>query len=330
MSGIGTNWEADMAQRSLRTRLSLNIALVALLTVAIISVSSNVFINRRFEDYIAQQRQQRVEEILSSLVREYDAETGTWNLEFLHGMGMYALYSGYIVKVYDLQGEMLWDAEVCDMRACMQVMDDISLQMRERYPGSAEGFDGNGGFTAKISDLTLDGRKIGKASVGYFSPYFLDENEFHFLGALNAVLVGSSVFSLVLAVVVGCFLAKNMSSPIRKTAQVAKQMSEGDYVVRIQEKTSVEELDELMSSVNHLARSLNEQENLRKQITADVACELSTPLAAVGAHIEAMMKGIQTPTRERLSNCRQEIERIGELVRGLETLAMQRSRLHPT
>ena len=308
-----------MAQRSLRTRLSLDIAFVALLTVAIISVSSNVFINRRFEGYIAQQQQQRVEEIFASLAREYDAETGAWNPEFLHGMGMYSLYSGYIVKVYDLQGELLWDAETCDMRACMQVMDDISLQMRERYPGDAED-DKNGGFTTKVSDLTLNGRKIGEASVGYFSPYFLDENDFHFLGALNTVLVGSSVFSLVLAVAVGCFLAKNMSSPIRKTAAVAKQMSEGDYVARIQEKTSVEELDELMSSVNHLARSLKEQENLRKQITADVACELSTPLTAVGTHIEAMMKGLHAPTRERLSGCHQEIERIGELVSDLETL----------
>jgi HAMP domain-containing protein len=311
-----------MTQRSLRTRLSLNIALVALLTVAIISVLSNIFINRQFEGYIARRQQQRVEEILSTLVREYDAETDGWNPEFLHGMGMYALYSGYVVKVYDRQGRMLWDAETCDMSACMQVIGDITLQMQERSPGKAEG------FAAKVSELTLNGHKIGEASVGHFSPYFLDENDFHFWEALNTVLIGSSVLSLLLAVAMGCFLAKNMSSPIRKTAEAAKQMSDGDYAARIEEKTSIEELDELMSSVNRLARSLNEQENLRKQITADVAWELSTPLAAVGTHIEAMMKGLHAPTRQRLSRCHEEIERIGKLVRGLETTAMQRCRPH--
>jgi heavy metal sensor kinase len=299
----------------LRTRLSLNIALVALLTVALISVSSNIFINRQFEDYIAKQQRQRVEEILSHLNQQYDAATESWRLDFLHAIGMHALYDGYIVKVYDLQGETLWDAEICDMSACTRMIDDISRQMQGRYP------DITGGFTTKDSNLTSNGKKIGEASVAYFSPYFFDENDFHFLKALNTVLLGSGVFSLLLAVVAGCFLARHMSNPIRKTAQVAKQMSGGDYIVRIEEKTSIEELDELMRSVNHLARSLGEQENLRKQLTADVAHELRTPLTTVGTHIEAMMEGVWQPTRERLSSCHEEIARIGKLVRDLENLA---------
>ncbi|MDR2357149.1 MAG: hypothetical protein LBD92_03550 [Oscillospiraceae bacterium] len=66
---------------------------------------------------------------------------------------------------------------------------------------------------------------------------------------------------------------------------------------------------------------LSEQENLRKRLTADVAHELRTPLAAVASHLEAMTEGIWEPTPERLSSCREEILRIATLVADLQQLA---------
>ncbi|MDR1620790.1 MAG: HAMP domain-containing protein, partial [Synergistaceae bacterium] len=300
---------------SLKTQLSLNIAFVALLTVAVISVVSNIFINRRFEEYIVKRQRQRVESILSDLNQQYNAETKTWSVEFLHAIGMQALYDGYIVKIYGLREEMLWDAENHDMNACMQVMEDISQKMRARYPGTI------GKFTVSNYDLKRNGRLVAEVSISYFSPYFYNDDEFRFLDALNVILAGSGVFSLLLAVSAGWILARRMSAPIRKTAEIAKQMSKGDYAVRMEEKTSVRELYELMYSVNQLAYSLSRQESLRKQLTADVAHELRTPLANIAAHVEAMMEGIWEPTPARLSSCHEEIERIGKLVRDLENLA---------
>ncbi|MDR2136997.1 MAG: HAMP domain-containing protein, partial [Synergistaceae bacterium] len=261
----------NVKQRSLKAKLSLDIALVALLTVALISVLSNIFINRRFEDYILEQQRQRTEEILSSLSQQYDESVGIWNLNFVHAIGMHALYDGYIIKAYDALGDLLWDAEACDMSACVQVIEDISREMRTSSPGLG------GKFTETDFALTRDGQKIGKVRINYFAPYFFNENDVLFLEGLNTILAGSAVFSLLLAATVGCLLARHISNPIRRTAEVAKQMSRGDYVVRIEEKTSIAELEDLMVSVNRLARSLGEQENLRKQLTADVAHELRTP-----------------------------------------------------
>jgi signal transduction histidine kinase len=98
-------------------------------------------------------------------------------------------------------------------------------------------------------------------------------------------------------------------------------MSNGDYDARMEEKTDTLELDELMRSVNQLARSLNRQEKLRKQLTADVAHELRTPLTNMATHIEAMLEGVWEPTQERLASCHEEIRRISKLVRDLENLA---------
>ncbi|MDR1048560.1 MAG: HAMP domain-containing protein, partial [Synergistaceae bacterium] len=304
-----------MRTRSLKTQLSLNIALVALLTVGLISVMANIFISRQFEGYVAKRQRQKTETILADLNEHYDAATGTWNTEYLHAIGMQALYEGYIVKMYGLRKEMLWDAEIHDMSACVRMMEDISQKMRERFPGS------DGEFTVSGYDLERDGRVIASVSISHFAPYFYDDDDFRFLDALNAILAGSGVFALLLAVTAGWLLARHMSGPIRKTAEIAKRMSGGDYAARIEKRTNIGELDELTESVNQLARSLEKQESLRKQLTADVAHELRTPLTNVATHIEAMMEGVWQPTPERLSSCREEIERIGKMVRDLESLA---------
>ena len=301
--------------RSLRTRLSLNIALVVLLTVAVISVVSNVFINRQFERYIIERQKQQTESILSLVNQQYNAASKTWNAEYLHAVGMHALYDGYIVKIYGTGNEMLWDAELCDMSACRQMMRDISRKMQARFPND------QGAFTVNHYDLTQNGQAIATVSIRCFSPYFYSDDDFLFLDSLNLILAGSGLFSLLLAVAVGWLLARRLSNPIRITAERAKRMSTGDYAVRINEKNRISELDELTRSVNQLADSLGKQEALRKRLTADVAHELRTPLTNVATHIEAMIEGVWEPTPARLSSCHEEIGRISKLVSDLENLA---------
>jgi signal transduction histidine kinase len=198
-------------------------------------------------------------------------------------------------------------------------MEDISQKMRERFP------KGDGKFAVTNYDLERNGQRIGKVNISSFSPYFFNDDEFQFLDSLNVILAGAGIFSLLLAVAVGCLMARHLSEPIRKTAEIAKKMSGGDYVVRMGEESSISELHDLMMSINQLANSLSKQESLRKQLTADVAHELRTPLTNVATHIEAMMEGLWKLTPERLSSCHEEVERISELVRDIENLAMVES-----
>jgi len=121
-------------KHSLRTKLSLTIALVMLLTVALISLLSNFFIEKQFTNYIASQQEKRTQEIVNNLSQQYDANTNSWNLNFVHTIGMNALNDGYIVKVYDMGNQTLWDAETCDMAMCSQVTNDITQRMETKYP----------------------------------------------------------------------------------------------------------------------------------------------------------------------------------------------------
>lgn len=314
-SQVYDRMEVRVGKKSLKTQLSMTIALVVLITVALISVLSNIFINQKFKDYIARQQKQKTEDIVLSLSQQYNKMTKKWNTDFIHTIGMYALYDGYIIKVYENDGSSVWDAELHDMTLCTQVMADISKRMQKKYPRL------NGEFMSEDHALRQGQDDIGVVSISYFGPYFLSENDFQFLSALNTILISIGSISLLFAVYIGFMMAKKICKPITRTVRMTKEISEGNYEIRFAEHTGTKELDALVSSINDLASTLEKQEGIRKQLTADVSHELRTPLTTIGTHIEAMIEGVWEPTTERLKSCYEEINRITNLVKDMEQLA---------
>jgi len=301
-------------KQSLKTKLSLAITAVVLFNAVLISLLANYFINEQFNNYISRQQELKTGEIVSSLNQQYNAETNTWNIDFIHTIGMSALYEGYIIKVYDMQNKSIWDAESHDMSLCKQIMDDISNRMELKYPRM------NGEFTSNVFHITRNNDILGYVSISFYGPYFLSENDFKFLDSLNIVLLIIGIFTLVFSIIIGFFIAKRLSNPILKTVDATKQISDGNYKIRISEKTNTKEIDMLILSVNNLAESLDKQEKLRKQLSEDVSHELRTPISILQSHIEAMIEGIWQPTTERLQSCNDEITRIGSLVGEIESL----------
>lgn len=302
-------------KQSLKTQLSSSILAMVLLTIAIISFLANYFINRQFTDYIAKQQELKAQIITSSISQQYTSFTGQWNEDYIHAIGMFALYEGYIIKVYDSSENMLWDAQDHDMNLCNQIMNDISNRMKIEYPQL------DGEFKSTDYPLVNDGETIGHVSISYFGPFFLSENEFKFLHSLNTILLSVGFISLLVSLVVGHMLAKRISQPILKTVEATKQIADGHYGVRLEEGSRAMELSLLEKSINHLADSLETLEKLRKQLSEDVAHELRTPITILQSYLEAMTDGIWEATPDRLNSCYEEVARIGKLVGDLENLA---------
>ena len=108
-------------------------------------------------------------------------------MEFIHGYGMAALSQGYIVKVYDLNGQTVWDAQNHDMTQCRKLMEAMAERMQKVH--SQE----EGGYMEAHYNLMSDGVKVGTASVGYYGPYSMSEGDFRFLDALNKMLVSMAL-----------------------------------------------------------------------------------------------------------------------------------------
>lgn len=302
-------------RHSLKSRLSLTIWIIVLITIAIISITSNLLINRQFTNYISKQQELKTQIITSSISQQYSTLTNQWNMDYVHATGMFSLYEGYILKVYDARGKLLWDAQAHDMRLCHQIMDDISERMRIQYPN----LDGN--FTSVSYKLEQLGNEIGSVSISYFGPFFLNENEFRFLHSLNLILISVGAISLLVSLLVGYMLAKRISRPILNTIEVAKEISDGKYGVRLKEQSDTLEIQQLITSINQLAESLETLEKLRKQLTEDVAHELRTPITILQSYLEAMTEGLWEASPDRLQSCYDEVDRMGRLVGDLENLA---------
>lgn len=303
----------------LRTQLTLGFICIVLLTVAFIFMRTNRCIGRQYEAHLQQQQEEYADTIALGLSQQYSPLTSSWNVEFIHGYGMAALSQGYIVKVYDLNGQTVWDAQNHDMTQCRKLMEAMAERMQKVH--SQE----EGGYMEAHYNLMSDGVKVGTASVGYYGPYSMSEGDFRFLDALNKMLVSMALIAVLAAGTAGYLLARHITNPIIRVTETTREIAAGNYETRVQGKASSRELAELTAAVNDLAGTLGDQEMLRRRLVTDVAHEMRTPIANVSTHLELMAEGIWEPTRERLNACCQELSRIAGLLGDLSRLQQMES-----
>lgn len=298
----------------LSTKLSVGFAFIAFVTVILITLSANILINKQFEEYVAEKQKNFSDEMPLSIEPQYNSETKEWNIDYIHGFGMYALNNGYIIKLYDNNKEIIWDASNHDMTLCHQTMQNISSRMKESRPSL------DGEFSTHNYELWQNGELVGYLDVSYYGPYYFNDNDFHFLKVLNAIIAVVGVIAVIGAVFAGIIFAKKISVPVVSVTNITKEISNGNYNKKIDTNEDTTEIAQLVQAVNHMSYMLNEQENIRKRLTSDVAHELRTPVANVSANIEAMVEGALEPDNARLESCYNELLRITDIISDLEKL----------
>ena len=298
----------------LSTKLSVGFAFIAFVTVILITLSANILINKQFEEYVAEKQKNFSDEMPLSIEPQYNSETKEWNIDYIHGFGMYALNNGYIIKLYDNNKEIIWDASNHDITLCHQTMQNISSRMKESRPSL------DGEFSTHNYELWQNGELVGYLDVSYYGPYYFNDNDFHFLKVLNAIIAVVGVIAVIGAVFAGIIFAKKISVPVVSVTNITKEISNGNYNKKIDTNEDTTEIAQLVQAVNHMSYMLNEQENIRKRLTSDVAHELRTPVANVSANIEAMVEGALEPDNARLESCYNELLRITDIISDLEKL----------
>lgn len=133
---------------------------------------------------------------------------------------------------------------------------------------------------------------------------------------IRASLIAGGL-SLALALVLGYMLVK----PIRTLTNAANKLAEGNLNNRV-EVSGSKELVTLGETFNHMAASLQEAEQRRQAMTADIAHELRTPLAVQRANLEAMMDGIYPLNDENMAQILAQNTMLTRLVEDLRLLAL--------
>lgn len=303
---------------SLRARLTLSYVFVALVCVLLVSALANGVLESQFRRYVRDSQERRNRQVVDLISRQVHGD-GSWDQEGLEAAGMGALEQGLIVRVEGSDGRVVWDAIEHNNGLCQQMITHMARNMASRYP------NWQGTYTEVPYPVHSGLREAGSVSIGYYGPFFLNDQDLAFINALNRLLLWVTLAVLALAVAAGLLMARGISVPLARVVAATQSIAAGHLDVRIVERTRVREISALSSAVNGLSRGLREQEELRRRLTADVAHELRTPLAALQSHLEALIDGVWQADPARLAGLHEEVLRINRLVQGLESLAREES-----
>lgn len=173
----------------------------------------------------------------------------------------------------------------------------------------------------KGTAITVDNRLAGTLIITPASISAASTLASEFLAKVNRSIVSSTAIAIVLAGILGAMLFLQITAPLRQLKKAASAIASGDLDQRVKIDTH-DELGELGKTFNSMAESLKNIEMQRRQLVADVAHELRTPLAAIQGTLEGMQDGVLPLDEEQLSALYSETMLLNRLVGDLKVLSL--------
>lgn len=189
--------------------------------------------------------------------------------------------------------------------------------------GSGSGNPGRGnagqadssGQGAATADVIVDGTRVGTVRVnpgGNSGTRILDV-------AWMWIAVAALV-ALTVAIAASWFVTRRLVRPIRGMTEAARSFGAGNRKVRTA-GDAPGELGDLAHAFNDMADAVVRSDTERRNLTADVAHELRTPLAALQAGLEELRDGLIEPTPAGLAGLHDQSLRLGRVVADLAELS---------
>jgi two-component system sensor histidine kinase BaeS len=145
----------------------------------------------------------------------------------------------------------------------------------------------------------------------------------------TAVMVWISGCSLsvalpVLAIALAVWAFSGIARPLADVVAAAEAVASGDLSVRVSAQGHGD-FDRLAVVFNHMVEELERADRQRRNLTADVAHELRTPLQIIQGNLEGVLDDVYQPTDEHISATLDETRLLARLVDDLRTLSLAES-----
>jgi histidine kinase len=141
-----------------------------------------------------------------------------------------------------------------------------------------------------------------------------------FQAAVTESLVVATAAALVSAIVVSLFVSRRVVTPVRQMMQASQRIAAGRYQERV-DVPSDDELGQLARSFNQMAGTLEQAEQMRRDLIANVAHELRTPLTGIKGYMEGLIDGVLVAGPETYQQVYREADRLQRLVADLQELS---------
>jgi signal transduction histidine kinase len=146
-------------------------------------------------------------------------------------------------------------------------------------------------------------------------------------GSFGVLIAVGSFFILLLLGAISYidYTVRHVSKPFVEVMSAVDMVAKGDLSVRVSEDFPGE-FNKLTKSFNHMVTELEEAENNRRRLTADVAHELRTPLHILQGNLEGMQDGIYPMDEDQVKLLLEETKILSRLVDDLQILSLAESK----
>ncbi len=191
------------------------------------------------------------------------------------------------------------------------VVPGPTLHMGQQAPASAY---------AHSTPILVNGKQVGAVIQDVGSPP-LGHIDSLFLATTERALIFGALASVAIALALGMVLARSLTRPVRELTSAIHAVASGELQQTVPVR-SRDELGELSETFNKMSADLTAANQQRRQMTADIAHDLRTPVTVLSGYLEALRDGVLQPTPERFTILYEEAQHLQGLIEDLRTLSL--------
>ena len=286
---------------SLQFRLVAGFAVVLVLTLGAVSAYIGYSADRAVERLQLDVDQARSDRIQQIMLRSYSV-SGNWESAQAVAETVGKLFGRHIV-VADIRGRIVGDSQLRLGRPWQMGRPDQRFKSVRGQVGDVGSF--------LVQDI--DGFEE-----------FPEPRMSRFVGVINRSLIYAGIAAGLGGLLVVSILSRRTLTPVRALSTAARRLGGGDLSQRVPAPGN-DEVGQLGHSFNSMAAGLEKAEQQRKNLVADVAHELRTPLSNIQGYVEAMRDGVLEHDQATLDTVHAQTMHLGRLVEDLRLLAQTES-----
>jgi two-component system OmpR family sensor kinase len=198
---------------------------------------------------------------------------------------------------------------------------DVSGRVVASRSGQLAGKQLPAGTLAQGIPLRWEGKFIGTLLIIHPADMVLDAQGQAFLRQVQTSLVWAALLAVVLAFALGLLVSRLLTAPLARLTEAATSIAGGDLQQHVVVR-GTDEIGKLGEAFNQMTASLAAAESLRKNLVADVAHELNTPLTIIQGNLQAILDGVYPLEAAQIAGIYDETRLLTRLVDDLHDLAL--------
>ena len=291
-------------------RLTVAFVAITLLSIALVALLAMNAATDQFTAYLTGQQAMNQAALADDLAAYY-RQNGSWD-------GVNA-----VIAASDTAGMGRGRGAMNGMGAAMRGATAVTLA---NAAGTVVYGDGAGQLLPAVDRAQAQIIAVNGATVGYLlviSPGRLIFNQAQqaFVDQLQRNVILAALGATAIAIALGLVISRALATPLADLSRAARAFGRRDWSARAN-PTGTTETADVAQALNQMAESLQKAERNRRDMVADIAHELRTPVTVIQGNLRAMLDGVYPLEIAEVATLYDETLLLNRLIDDLRELAL--------